>query len=1023
MARGFGGTLTPRSSWLVILLLLNSVPVQARAKAPVHDQIQDPGAVQNKTHNKAQIKVQAAQKQDLDRGAKSSSPVVKHIPLVLRVDFPRPGEKAELQKFIAPYISLQMTEPALRHLEKAVLGIGRYRAVRCAYKKNKLLCSLSSARTLRRLVLEDLPPSILKSEFKKRVFMRAGQRLDTGGMRPRDRFARQKDRLESYLERQGVFGSKVLLRALPLPGDPRQVDLLVRVQGGHLASLRQIEVEMAPESTQTPLDEEGLRSLFRPWPWQNFKPETFRAQLEAQEQQIRASGEYPEARLSGQFHAIPELRAVDINLRLRWGPHVQHRFVGAKNNREIKWLTKSIRFSRSGSVDELELQASQEAMRAELQARGYFSATVHAQMQVKNSREVEVLWTIHHGPRAYIGEIIVQTFPALQDPDWRKGLRLLTHARRPTRAADLYLAALPWTPRLVQRWFDWDRLGSLQDQALQADKRSLEQALVQAGYAEGSVQTQVSLRPQGDLRIVFRVTPGPRFILADVQCTGLKALSCVEIRKVLRHKRGGPFQPDLLDVDKSRILNLYASRGFPHAHVELLSDFVPAGAVLRVQVAEGPQAMLSSILVDGNVQTQRDVILRELAAKAGQKLEPQKLDLGLRRLRRTGIFRHVRGRYLGLDADSQAAAYAIQLEERRNLSLDTSLHFSTAELLGLSAELRDRNVAGRMIDLNLGGRFGLYVGRHSKLFAQLSWPRIWGSRASLSARAHYDLNARPNERTDFMSNLRLDPELSLQQTQTLRSRMQLDFALRAGLRLTSAYELSLDWWRLAQVKDLENFAFKDSVRTGALSTGIEWRQLDNPFDPRRGYQLSSSVKWGARAMGGDGDFAVVNLSTQYYFSFSRVTLASSVRGTAAALFDIQEGMQAKNYIPERDLLIAGGDRSVRGHEEGSIGVLTTGPDGSLLLKPGLLGLVANSEARLRLMPFWIGELQLAAFIDLAWVGDEISLNPDPHKQSFGVGIGSGLRYVTPVGPIVFDLAVDPAHPTQPRLHMMFGYSF
>lgn len=951
----------------------------------------------------------------------------KQLAVEVRVDYPRPSELVELRDYIRP-LALASNQPAdLRLLEKRLLDIGRYRAARCTQDAQRVLCALSSARTIRRIVFVDIPDSVLKTELEKRIFMRPGQRLDAGDSKPQDRVARQRQRVQAYLERQGVFAAKVLIRALPVPGNPRQADLQVRVKGGHRAAVRNIEIDFADDEKDSPVSAETLRRRLRPWPWARFQPETLTAQLEDFERQLRSSGRYPEARILADYVYQNDSLAVDLSLTVRLGTRVQHQFIGAFDAQEEKDLLAKVTFGLSGSVDEVELGLSQEAMREALQRRGFFAAQVQGTMRSVSPRHVAVQWQIKHGLRAYIAEREVQLDPALRESILGQGLDLMSRPRQAQGVSDFYLSALPWVPTIVQRWMSWESIGCLVDAQVQADKRTLEQALVNAGYAEASVQTQVQRMRKGGLRLVFRVEKGPQFVLAGVQCHGEKALSCNALRQVLVHKKGGPFRPELLDVDKGRILSLYVSRGFPYANVELLLDFGIQGAVLRLDVNEGPQAHLSSIIVDGNVGTERDVILREIGTTGGGSLNPQKLDLGLRRLRRTGIFRRVGGRYLGLGDNSQNAAFLVRLEERRNLSLDSAVSFSTAELMALSAELRDRDLVGKMIDMRVNGRFGMFVGRHSAVNAQVLWPRVWGSVASLTARARYDLNARPNEAADFMTNLRLDPDLSLQQTQALTSGLLLDLALAPGFQLGTGYELALDWWRLTAVRDLENFAFSDPVRTGALSLRADFRQLDNPFDPRRGLQISGSAKWGARILGGDGDFAVLGLSTQGYWTWGRLTLASSLRGTLASLFNSREGISAKRYIPERDLIIAGGDRSVRGHQEGSIGVTTRSQndagDWQIVQQPGLLGLVVNTEARLRLFPLWLGDLQLASFVDAAWVGDSPFWYLDHVDQSAGIGLGAGLRYVTPVGPIALDLAIDPARPTQPRLHVLFGYSF
>ena len=104
----------------------------------------------------------------------------------------------------------------------------------------------------------------------------------------------------------------------------------------------------------------------------------------------------------------------------------------------------------------------------------------------------------------------------------------------------------------------------------------------------------------------------------------------------------------------------------------------------------------------------------------------------------------------------------------------------------------------------------------------------------------------------------------------------------------------------------------------------------------------------------------------------------------------------------------------------------------MVTDPGLIGTIANLELRtIVVRQLWIGDLQWALFVDGAYVSDAIPGVTDSTPalvramtaRELGIGIGTGLRYVTPVGPIIFDWAIDPLHLPGNRIHFQFGYSF
>jgi outer membrane protein assembly factor BamA len=90
------------------------------------------------------------------------------------------------------------------------------------------------------------------------------------------------------------------------------------------------------------------------------------------------------------------------------------------------------------------------------------------------------------------------------------------------------------------------------------------------------------------------------------------------------------------------------------------------------------------------------------------------------------------------------------------------------------------------------------------------------------------------------------------------------------------------------------------------------------------------------------------------------------------------------------------------------------------------------ESRLLLFRrLWIGDVQWALFADVAysddaqpsWSGPGLGLLGAIEARRAGLGVGTGLRYVTPIGPFILDWAVDPFHFPANRVHLTFGYAF
>jgi len=118
-------------------------------------------------------------------------------------------------------------------------------------------------------------------------------------------------------------------------------------------------------------------------------------------------------------------------------------------------------------------------------------------------------------------------------------------------------------------------------------------------------------------------------------------------------------------------------------------------------------------------------------------------------------------------------------------------------------------------------------------------------------------------------------------------------------------------------------------------------------------------------------------------------------------------------IPQTQLFLTGGDTTVRGYGLRDIGVLQT--DGSVLA--GRYLAVASVEWQ---RPIWRDGVrspwESVVFLD----GGAVADRPGDLRASWGVG--AGVRYNSPVGPLQLDLAYG-LEPKALRLHFNVGFTF
>ncbi len=181
---------------------------------------------------------------------------------------------------------------------------------------------------------------------------------------------------------------------------------------------------------------------------------------------------------------------------------------------------------------------------------------------------------------------------------------------------------------------------------------------------------------------------------------------------------------------------------------------------------------------------------------------------------------------------------------------------------------------------------------------------------------------------------------------------------------------------------------------------VERVETDDPLYPTRGHGLSAMLRAGARALGSDADFAQLSLAGRYVRSQGehwRWLVRSELATTWSDDFE---------RLPPSLRFYAGGDRSVRGY-----GYQELSPRDQLGLPEGARHLaVASVEVERRLVGPW----GVAAFVDAGNAFDGGRFDP-------AVGVGLGLRWRSPVGPVRIDIGRGLDGPERSlRLHIGIG---
>ncbi|HWS77283.1 MAG TPA: autotransporter assembly complex family protein [Thermomonas sp.] len=246
-----------------------------------------------------------------------------------------------------------------------------------------------------------------------------------------------------------------------------------------------------------------------------------------------------------------------------------------------------------------------------------------------------------------------------------------------------------------------------------------------------------------------------------------------------------------------------------------------------------------------------------------------------------------------------------------------------------------------------------------------------------------------------------------EQTDALDSRRVEFVASRSGqynehLNLVASAHLLRERWsyftlnKPTQVYEYASFAFP--------ALHAEYIDVDDRLAPRRGLGGTLTVRGGKGGAEGDATFAQVHATAQWFHGFDADSRLL-VRGEAGHTFTDQ-----LLELPPSLRFYAGGDRSVRGYGWREIGPRIRDSAGNTYATGASNVLTASIEYE----RYFKGPWGAAVFIDSgsAFEGKQ----PDMRT-----GVGIGLRWRSPVGPVRIDIARGLDAPDSPfTLHLNIG---
>jgi len=515
--------------------------------------------------------------------------------------------------------------------------------------------------------------------------------------------------------------------------------------------------------------------------------------------------------------------------------------------------------------------------------------------------------------------------------------------------------------------------GLFSDELVRADVKTIQNMYRSAGYEAAFIDFhREDDSARREIHVIFDIIENNRYSIEKVIFEGNTTLHEEGLRAAINLKEDDLYSPEKAEEARRDLTRLYYTMGFPDVRIEATADRNPetSGRILTYRISEGRRYRLGTILIAGNTLTSDKYIrLASGLHEYNSWFNPEDILEGQRKLYGTGLFRHVD--IVPLDQDTgEQRTVLIQVEEAKPIVFTPGIGVKEYAGPRITLDVSHNNILGGNRSLGARFRLGLYEQQFQTSYHE---PRLF-NHESLDGYATLTIENR--NQVAFKSN---DVEFSLQVRKRISTTRNL--LLTASYQTVNLKDIKVDSI-LRTFPDLEGI-----IQIARVGASFVTDTRDDPLDPKRGIFTTSTFQIASRALGSEVDFLSLFNQSTYQKKSGVGTLALSNR----IGWKVPYGETLELPITER--YFAGGSTTLRGFD-----IDEAGPPGG-----GQLLTIENVEYRVPIKTFSFGTLGGAAFYD---TGNVFERPSDFSFADYTHSAGLGLRFLTPLGPVRFDVGFN-----------------
>jgi outer membrane protein insertion porin family len=705
-------------------------------------------------------------------------------------------------------------------------------------------------------------------------------------------------------------------------------------------------------------------------------------------QQMLEKGDHLRARVTlDQLEYHPGTNRVTPLLRVDLGPVFEVKVTGAKISAGT--LRRLIPVYQEAAADESLLAEGQRNLLEHFQSLGYYDAKVSFARSEPVPDRTLIDYSVIQGPRYELVHIGIAGNRYFDTKTLRERLSI--------------------TPASFVRY----HRGRFSPALLNRDKTALEDLYRANGFRDVEVTVPPPVEnyegKPGRLAVNFDIKEGMQWFVNRLDLDGVPETDLQHLAPMLQSIEGEPFSEVNVGADRETILSYYFNSGYPDATFDWTQTPGPAPATVDVRyiVRPGKREFVRRVLVRGLDTTRPAVVASRILLNPGDPLSQSAIVNSQQKLYELGIFSTVETAIQNPNGDEDAKYVLLHVDEARKYAFNAGVGAELARIGGgvttfespqgtTSFVPRVSVGISRLNFLGLGHTVSLQTlasTLEQRALLTYTDPQLLGyERLTLTVSGLFDnsKDVRTFEARRAEGSIQLSQRLSKANT------VQYRYTIRHVTIVSGTLKISPELIPLLSQPD----------RAGIVSVSFIQDRRDNPIETHRGFLNSVDVGYAWSGFGSETDFSRLVFRNATYHPIGRnLVLARNLQ------FGYIQRVAGVTPFPLAERFYSGGATTQRAFPDNQAGPrdpVTGFPVG------GNAFLFHTTELR---FPLVGDNLQGVLFWDVGNVYSELQRISfrfwQRNDQDFNYavnGIGFGIRYRTPLGPIRADFSLSPDSP-------------